>query len=140
MYMGPHKHLCPVDLLEDSTTIGTVSIQRCATWPELWRMLSHLLTDHLQLVCGSWELQEGLERADTLGLTSDNVASVKIGEPQKPFRITTCFFIALDFYQYLVACAEYFTLQLIFFIHSCSVSKCKNQKTLKNWVSLIQKK
>lgn len=92
VYMGSHEHLCPVDLVEDGTTIGTVSIQRRTSWTEVWRILNHLLADHLQLVCGSWELQEGLGGADIpLGLTSDSVASVKIGEPQKPFKSTTCF-------------------------------------------------
>ncbi|XP_026783143.3 cortactin-binding protein 2 isoform X2 [Pangasianodon hypophthalmus] len=81
VYMGSHEHLCPVDVLEDGATIGTVSIQRRTSWPELWRILSQLLTDHLELVCGSWELQEGLGGTDIpLGLSSDSVASVKIGD------------------------------------------------------------
>lgn len=109
VYMGSHEHLCPVDLLEDGTTIGTVSIQRCISWPELWRILSHLLTDHLQLVCGSWELQEGLGGAEIpLGLSSDSVASVKIGEPQKPFKSAPCVSIALDVHHDLVAFLEEF--------------------------------
>lgn len=87
VYMGSHEHLCPVDLAEDGTTIGTVNIQRCTSWPEVWRILGHLLADHLHLVCGSWEVQRGLGGADTpLGLTSDSVASVKIGKPQKLFK------------------------------------------------------
>ncbi|KAG7333209.1 hypothetical protein KOW79_003344 [Hemibagrus wyckioides] len=95
VYMGSHEHLCPVDLLEDGTTIGTVSIQRRTSWPELWRILSHLLTHHLHMVCGSWELQEG--RAEILlGISSDSVASVKIGDagwlpgqelPQSPWDL-----------------------------------------------------
>ncbi|KAK3549236.1 hypothetical protein QTP70_034233 [Hemibagrus guttatus] len=81
VYMGSLEHLCPVDLLEDGTTIGTVSIQRCTSWPELWRILSHLLTHHLHLVCGSWELQEGLRGAGVLlGISSSSVASLKIGD------------------------------------------------------------
>ncbi|KAI5098211.1 cortactin-binding protein 2 isoform X1 [Silurus meridionalis] len=81
VYMGSHEHLCPVDLMEDGATIGTVSIQRRTSWPELWRILGHLLTDHLQLVCGSWERQEGLGGADEpLGLSVNSVASVKIGD------------------------------------------------------------
>ncbi|KAM9480726.1 cortactin-binding protein 2 isoform 2-T2 [Clarias gariepinus] len=81
VYMGSHEHLCPVDLLEDGTTIGTVSIQRRTSWPELWRILCHLLTNHLQMVCGSWELQGGLHGSDIpLGLSSESVASVKIGD------------------------------------------------------------
>lgn len=99
VYMGSNEHLCPVDILEDGATIGTVIIQRRTSWPELWRILSHLLIDHLQLVCGNWELQEGLGGADIpLGLSSDSVASVKIGEPQKHFRSTTCISIALGYY------------------------------------------
>lgn len=117
VYMGSHEHLCPVDLLEDGATIGTVSIQRRTSWPELWRILCHLLTNHLQLVCGSWELREGSGGADIpLGLTSDSVASVKIGEPQKPLKSTTCVSLALDFHHYLVALAKDFTsIQLHFF-------------------------
>lgn len=108
--MGSHEHLCPVDLLEDGTTIGTVSIQHRTSWPELWRVLCHLLTDHLQLVCGSWELQKGPGGADVpLGLTSDSVASVKIGEPLKAFKSTTRVFIAFVFYHDLAAMVEDFT-------------------------------
>lgn len=96
VYMGSHEHLCPVDLLEDGTTIGTVSIQRRTSWPELWRILCHLLTNHLQMVCGSWELQGGLHGSDIpLGLSSESVASVKIGEYQTPFKSSICAHIAV---------------------------------------------
>ncbi|KAG9273218.1 cortactin-binding protein 2 [Astyanax mexicanus] len=81
VHTGSREHLCPVDLLEDGPTIGTVTIQRHTSWVELEQILSHLLTSHLMLVCGSWEPQEGLGGADTpLGLSSDSVASVKIGD------------------------------------------------------------
>ncbi|XP_051512702.1 cortactin-binding protein 2-like isoform X2 [Myxocyprinus asiaticus] len=79
--MGSPEHLCPVDLLEDGFTVGKVTIQRHTSWVELARSLNHLLTNHLQQVCGSWELQEGLGRADTLlGLSADSMASVIIGD------------------------------------------------------------
>lgn len=78
--MDSPERLCPVDLLEDSCTIGKVTIQRHISWEEFAQSLSDLLTNHLQLVCGSWELQEGLERAETLGLSADSIASVIIGE------------------------------------------------------------
>uniref|UniRef100_A0A8B9JK03 Cortactin-binding protein 2 n=1 Tax=Astyanax mexicanus TaxID=7994 RepID=A0A8B9JK03_ASTMX len=78
VHTGSREHLCPVDLLEDGPTIGTVTIQRHTSWVELEQILSHLLTSHLMLVCGSWEPQEGLGGADTpLGLSSDSVASVE---------------------------------------------------------------
>lgn len=80
MHSGSREHLCPVDLLEDGPTIGTVTIERHTSWAKLGQVLSHLLISHLQLVCGSWELREGLGGADTpIGLSSDSVASVKIG-------------------------------------------------------------
>nr|XP_055029294.1 cortactin-binding protein 2 [Misgurnus anguillicaudatus] len=78
--MDSPERLCPVDLLEDSCTIGKVTIQRHISWEEFSRSLSDLLTNHLQLVCGSWELQEGLEKAETLGLSADSIASVIIGD------------------------------------------------------------
>lgn len=80
MLMSSPERLCPVDLLEDGCTIGRVTIQRHTRWEELARSVSDLLTNHLQLVCGSWELQEGLGRVDTLGLSGDSVASVVIGK------------------------------------------------------------
>uniref|UniRef100_A0A673KFB1 Cortactin-binding protein 2 n=1 Tax=Sinocyclocheilus rhinocerous TaxID=307959 RepID=A0A673KFB1_9TELE len=72
--------LCPVDLLEDGCAVGKVTIQRHTSWEELTGSLSHLLTSHLQLICGSWELEEALGRADTLGLSSNSMASVVIGK------------------------------------------------------------
>ncbi|XP_066541224.1 cortactin-binding protein 2 [Hoplias malabaricus] len=81
VHTDSRERLCPVDLLEDGPTIGTVTIQRHTSWAELRKILNHLLTNHLQLVCGSWELQEGQGGADTpLGLSSDSVATVKIGD------------------------------------------------------------
>ncbi|KAL6479112.1 hypothetical protein MHYP_G00125450 [Metynnis hypsauchen] len=81
VHTGSREHLCPVDVLEDGPTIGAVTIQRHTSWAELEEILSHLLTSHLQLVCGSWEPQEGLGGADTpLGLSSNSVASVKLGD------------------------------------------------------------
>ncbi|XP_056621623.1 cortactin-binding protein 2 [Triplophysa dalaica] len=94
--MSSPGRLCPVDLLEDGCTIGRVTIQRHTSWEELARSVSDLLTNHLQLVCGSWELQEGLGRVDTLGLSADSVASVVIGDavwllgqelPQSPWDL-----------------------------------------------------
>lgn len=112
--MGSYEHLCPVDLLEDGTTIGSVSIQHHTSWPELWRVLCHLLTDHLQLVCGSWELQEGPGGADLpLGITSDSVASVKIGESLKPSTV-------LDFHHDLAAVVEDFNWHLLGNIMKCT--------------------
>lgn len=78
--MDSPERLCPVDLLEDGCTIGRVTIQRHTSWEEFARSVSDLLTNHLQLVCGSWELQEGPGRADTLGLSADSMASVVIGK------------------------------------------------------------
>uniref|UniRef100_A0A671PMX0 Cortactin-binding protein 2 n=1 Tax=Sinocyclocheilus anshuiensis TaxID=1608454 RepID=A0A671PMX0_9TELE len=72
--------LCPVDLLEDGCSVGKVTIQRHTSWEELTGSLSHLLTSHLQLICGSWEIEEALGRADTLGLSSNSMASVVIGK------------------------------------------------------------
>lgn len=81
VHVGSRQSLCPVELLEDGVTIGTVMIQRCTGWLELAEILNNLLTSHLRLVCGSWELQEGLGGEDVpLGLSSDSVASVKIGK------------------------------------------------------------
>lgn len=122
VYMGSHEHLCPVDLLEDGTTIGTVSIQRRTSWPELWRILSHLLTYHLHMVCGSWELQEGLRGAEILlGISSDSVASVKIGELQKPSEITTC-----DFMFPLLLIFTITDLPVSFQLFYCTVSLIQN--------------
>ncbi|XP_051579643.1 cortactin-binding protein 2 [Myxocyprinus asiaticus] len=79
--MGSREHLCPLDLLEDGSTVGKVTIQRQASWEELAGNLSHLLTNHLQRVCGTWEVQEGRGRADApLGLSADSMASVIIGD------------------------------------------------------------
>lgn len=73
------ERLCPVDLLEDGCTVGKVTIRCNTSWEELTGSLSDLLTNHLQLICGRWELQEVLERADTLGLSTNSMASVIIG-------------------------------------------------------------
>ncbi|XP_051726214.1 cortactin-binding protein 2 [Ctenopharyngodon idella] len=78
--MGSPERLCPVDLLEDGCTVGKVTIQRNISWEELTGSLSYLLTNHLQLICGRWELQEVLGRADTLGLSTNSMASVIIGD------------------------------------------------------------
>ncbi|XP_067276644.1 cortactin-binding protein 2 [Pseudorasbora parva] len=78
--MGSLERLCPVDLLEDGCTVGKVTIQRNTSWEELTGSLSYLLTNHLQLICGRWELQEVLGRADTLGLSTNSMASVIIGD------------------------------------------------------------
>uniref|UniRef100_A0A672MM78 Cortactin-binding protein 2 n=1 Tax=Sinocyclocheilus grahami TaxID=75366 RepID=A0A672MM78_SINGR len=72
--------LCPVDLLEDGCAVGKVTIQHHTSWEELTGSLSHLLTNHLQLICGNWELEEVLGRANTLGLSSNSMASVIIGK------------------------------------------------------------
>uniref|UniRef100_A0A3B4C4M1 Cortactin-binding protein 2 n=1 Tax=Pygocentrus nattereri TaxID=42514 RepID=A0A3B4C4M1_PYGNA len=86
VHTGSREHLCPVDVLEDGPTIGTVTIQRHTSWAELEQILSYLLTSHLQLVCGSWEPQEGLGGADRpLGLSSNSVASVKLGEQSNSY-------------------------------------------------------
>ncbi|XP_039539793.1 cortactin-binding protein 2 [Pimephales promelas] len=74
------ERLCPVDLLEDGCTVGKVTIRRNTSWEELTGSLSGLLTNHLQLICGRWELQEVLDRADTLGLSTNSMASVIIGD------------------------------------------------------------
>lgn len=78
--MGSPERLCPVDLLEDGCTVGKVTIQRNTSWEELTESLSYLLTNHLQLICGRWELQEVLGRVDTLGLSTNSMASVIIGK------------------------------------------------------------
>ncbi|XP_062860200.1 cortactin-binding protein 2 [Trichomycterus rosablanca] len=81
VHLGSPQSLCPVELLEDGSTIGTVIIQRFTSWLELVQILNNLLTSHLQLICGNWELQEGLGGEDIpMGLSSDSVASVKIGD------------------------------------------------------------
>ncbi|XP_052438462.1 cortactin-binding protein 2 isoform X2 [Carassius gibelio] len=94
--MSSPERLCPVDLLEDGCAVGKVTIQRHTSWEELTGSLSHLLTSHLQLICGSWELEEALGRADTLGLSSNSMASVVIGDavwlpgqelPQSPWDL-----------------------------------------------------
>uniref|UniRef100_A0A8C2APS4 Cortactin-binding protein 2 n=1 Tax=Cyprinus carpio TaxID=7962 RepID=A0A8C2APS4_CYPCA len=94
--MSSPERLCPVDLLEDGCAVGKVTIQRHTSWEELSESLSHLLTSHLQLICGSWELEESLDRADTLGLSSNSMASVVIGDavwlpgqelPQSPWDL-----------------------------------------------------
>uniref|UniRef100_A0A8C1YB82 Cortactin-binding protein 2 n=1 Tax=Cyprinus carpio TaxID=7962 RepID=A0A8C1YB82_CYPCA len=72
--------LCPVYLLEDGCAVGKVTIRRHTSWEELKGSLSHLLTNHLQLICGNWVLEEVLGRADTLGLSSNSMASVIIGK------------------------------------------------------------
>ncbi|XP_026859765.2 cortactin-binding protein 2 isoform X1 [Electrophorus electricus] len=83
VHTGSREHLCPVDLLEDGPNIGTVAIQRHTSWTELGQMLSQLLASHLHLVCGSWDLQESVGGVETsLGLSSDSIASVKIGETE----------------------------------------------------------
>ncbi|XP_056110697.1 cortactin-binding protein 2 [Rhinichthys klamathensis goyatoka] len=74
------ERLCPVDLLEDGCTVGKVTIRRNTSWEGLTVSLSDLLTNHLQLICGRWELQEVLDRADTLGLSTNSMASVIIGD------------------------------------------------------------
>ncbi len=78
--MSSPERLCPVDLLEDGCAVGKVTVQRHTSWEELTGSLSHLLTSHLQLICGSWELEEALGGADTLGLSSNSMASVVIGK------------------------------------------------------------
>lgn len=78
--MGSPERLCPVDLLEDGCTVGKVTVQRHTSWEELTESLSHLLTNHLHVICGSWELQDVLARADTLGLSANSIASVIIGD------------------------------------------------------------
>ncbi len=78
--MSSPERLCPVDLLEDGCAVGKVTVQRHTSWEELTGSLSHLLTSHLQLICGSWELEEALCGADTLGLSSNSMASVVIGK------------------------------------------------------------
>ncbi|XP_016143361.1 cortactin-binding protein 2-like [Sinocyclocheilus grahami] len=94
--MSSPERLCPVDLLEDGCAVGKVTIQRHTSWEGLTGSLSHLLTSHLQLICGSWELEEALGRADTLGLSSNSMASVVIGDavwlpgqelPQSPWDL-----------------------------------------------------
>ncbi|XP_076848321.1 cortactin-binding protein 2 [Brachyhypopomus gauderio] len=83
VHTGSREHLCPVDLTEDAmVTIGTVAIQRHTGWAELGQMLSHLLASHLHVVCGSWDLQERGGAGESLGLSSDSIASVKIGEAE----------------------------------------------------------
>ncbi|XP_077104988.1 cortactin-binding protein 2 isoform X2 [Siphateles boraxobius] len=74
------ERLCPVDLLEDGCTVGKITIRRNTSWEELTGSLSDLLTNHLQLICGRWELQEVLDRPDTLGLSTNSMASVIIGD------------------------------------------------------------
>ncbi|CAM4581631.1 unnamed protein product [Leuciscus chuanchicus] len=74
------ERLCPVDLLEDGCTVGKVTIRCNTSWEELTGSLSDLLTNHLQLICGRWELQEVLDRSDTLGLSTNSMASVIIGD------------------------------------------------------------
>lgn len=69
-----------MDLLEDGCTVGKVTVQRHTSWEELTGSLSHLLTNHLQLICGTWELQDVLARADTLGLSANSIDSVIIGK------------------------------------------------------------
>uniref|UniRef100_A0A671NS46 Cortactin-binding protein 2 n=1 Tax=Sinocyclocheilus anshuiensis TaxID=1608454 RepID=A0A671NS46_9TELE len=69
--------------LEPSDFIKNIlnfTIQRHTSWEELTGSLSHLLTNHLQLICGNWELEEVLGRANTLGLSSNSMASVIIGK------------------------------------------------------------
>ncbi len=78
--MSSPERLCPVDLLEDGCAVGKVTVQRHTSWEELTGSLSRLLTSHLQLICGSWELEEALGGADTLGLSSNSMASVVIGK------------------------------------------------------------
>ncbi|XP_016320756.1 cortactin-binding protein 2-like [Sinocyclocheilus anshuiensis] len=80
--MSSLERLCPVDLLEDGCAVGKVTIQRHTSWEELTGSLSHLLTNHLQLICGNWELEEVLGRANTLGLSSNSMASVIIGDAE----------------------------------------------------------
>lgn len=78
--IGSPERLCPVDLLEDGCTVGKVTVQRHTSWEELTGSLSHLLTNHLQLICGTWELQDVLARADTSGLSANSIGSVIIGD------------------------------------------------------------
>ncbi|TRY66408.1 hypothetical protein DNTS_003369 [Danionella cerebrum] len=78
--MSSSEQLCPVGLLEDSCIIGKVQIERNTTWQDLTGSLSHLLTNHLQLVCGSWDTLKVLGRADTLGLSVNSISSVTLGD------------------------------------------------------------
>ncbi|XP_030641040.1 cortactin-binding protein 2 [Chanos chanos] len=79
--MGSTERLCPVDVLENGSTIGTVTIQRHTGWEGLGQSLIHLLTNHFQLLCEGWEQWEGLVKTNTpLGLSTDSVASVTIGD------------------------------------------------------------
>ncbi|KAI2653557.1 Cortactin-binding protein 2 [Labeo rohita] len=87
---------CNRTIHDDGCAVGKVTIQRHTSWEELTGSLSHLLTSHLQLICGSWELEESLGRTDTLGLSSYSMASVIIGDavwlpgqelPQSPWDL-----------------------------------------------------
>uniref|UniRef100_A0AAY4EUD8 Cortactin-binding protein 2 n=1 Tax=Denticeps clupeoides TaxID=299321 RepID=A0AAY4EUD8_9TELE len=58
VHTNPSQRLCPTDLFEDGPTIGTVTVQRHTSWEELSHSLTQMLTSHLQLLCGGWDLWE----------------------------------------------------------------------------------
>ncbi|KAL4617916.1 cortactin-binding protein 2-like isoform X1 [Arapaima gigas] len=91
------SEVCTMDMLEDKTTISALTIHRQTGWGELSLALSHALTTHFQLLCGSWDLKSRTPSLEPpLGLSTDSISSVTIGDstwlpgqelPQSPWEL-----------------------------------------------------
>ncbi|XP_028841048.1 cortactin-binding protein 2 isoform X2 [Denticeps clupeoides] len=98
VHTNPSQRLCPTDLFEDGPTIGTVTVQRHTSWEELSHSLTQMLTSHLQLLCGGWDLWERAPAptGTPLGISAESLATVTIGDivwlpgeepPQSPWDL-----------------------------------------------------